>query len=107
MQNAAFRRAVAFATDRKTYNAQTVGDELALTSLINSYTPGTFVYLEEDVTIDINGTATTFAAGTYYGANDLVAGLYELAAGYNVYEYVMVLDGVTYYNFEFDYPVMT
>ena len=68
MQNAAFRRAVAFATDRKTYNAQTVGDELALTSLINSYTPGTFLTLPEEVTIDINGTATTFAAGTYYGA---------------------------------------
>ncbi len=68
MQNVNFRRAVAFATDRATYNAQTVGDELALTSMINSYTPGTFVYLEEDVTIDINGTETTFEAGTYYGA---------------------------------------
>ena len=68
MQNAAFRRAVAFATDRKTYNAQTVGDELALTSLINSYTPGTFLTLPEEVTIDINGTPTAFAAGTYYGA---------------------------------------
>ena len=68
MQNENFRRAIAFATDRGTYNAQTVGDELKLTSMINSYTPGTFVYLEEDVTIDINGTATTFVAGTYYGA---------------------------------------
>ena len=68
MKNAHFRRAVAFATDRGTYNAQTVGEELKLTSMINSYTPGTFVYLEEDVTIDINGTATDFAAGTYYGA---------------------------------------
>ena len=68
MQNAHFRRAVAFATDRGTYNAQTVGEELKLTSMINSYTPGTFVYLAEDVTIDINGTPTDFAAGTYYGA---------------------------------------
>ena len=67
MMNANFRRALAFATDRGTYNAQTVGEELKLTSMINSYTPGTFVYLEEDVTVDINGTATTFAAGTYYG----------------------------------------
>ncbi len=67
MQNANFRRALAFATDRKTYNAQTTGDELALTSLINSYTPGTFVTLEEDVTIDINGTPTEFKAGTRYG----------------------------------------
>ena len=67
MQNANFRRAIAFATDRATYNAQTVGEELKLTSMINSYTPGTFVYLEEDVTIAINGTDTTFEAGTYYG----------------------------------------
>ena len=68
MQNENFRRAVAFATDRGTYNAQTVGEDLKLTSMINSYTPGTFVTLEEDVEIDINGTATKFAAGTYYGA---------------------------------------
>lgn len=67
MKNASFRRALAFATDRGTYNAQTVGEELKYTSMINSYTPGTFVYLEEDVTVDINGTATTFEAGTYYG----------------------------------------
>ena len=67
MKNANFRRAIAFATDRATYNAQTVGEELKLTSMINSYTPGTFVYLEEDVTIAINGTDTTFEAGTYYG----------------------------------------
>ena len=42
---------------------------------------------------------------SYYGANDLVAGLYELAMSYGAYEYVMVLDGTTYYNFDFDYPV--
>ena len=68
MLNQHFRLALAQATDRGTYNAQTVGEELKYTSMINSYVPGTFVYLEEDVTIDINGTATTFAAGTYYGA---------------------------------------
>lgn len=68
MLNQHFRLALAHATDRGTYNAQTVGEELKLTSMINSYVPGTFVYLEEDVTVDINGTATTFAAGTYYGA---------------------------------------
>ena len=68
MLNQHFRLAVQQATDRGTYNAQTVGEDLKLTSVINSYTPGTFVYLEEDVTVDINGTATTFAAGTYYGA---------------------------------------
>ena len=68
LRNVHFRRAVSFATDRGTYNAQTVGEDLKYTSMINSYTPGVFVTLEEDVTIDINGTATTFAAGTYYGA---------------------------------------
>lgn len=30
-------------------------------------TPGTYVSLEEDATIDINGVATTFPAGTWYG----------------------------------------
>ena len=67
MRNVHFRRALALATDRATYNAQTVGDELKYNSMINSYTPGTFVALEEDTTVDINGTATTFPAGTYYG----------------------------------------
>jgi len=67
LRNEHFRRALSFATDRATYNAQTVGEELKLTSLRNTYTPGTFVFLEESVTVDINGTATTFPAGTYYG----------------------------------------
>lgn len=68
MQNVHFRRALAFAMDRAAYNAQSVGDELKLLSVINSYTPGNFVYLEEDVTVAINGTDTTFKAGTAYGA---------------------------------------
>ncbi|MCD7858639.1 MAG: ABC transporter substrate-binding protein [Firmicutes bacterium] len=68
MQNQNFRLAVAMGWDRVSRNAQRVGDELAANGLINSYTPGNFVSLTEDVTIDINGTATTFAAGTYYGA---------------------------------------
>ena len=68
MKNVHFRRAVLQALDRGTYEAMTVGEELKYNAMINSYTPGTFVFLEEDVTIDINGTATTFAAGTYYGA---------------------------------------
>ena len=68
MKNVHFRRALSHATDRATYNAQTVGEDLKLTSMINSYTPGTFVTLEEDVTIQINGTDTTFTAGTKYGA---------------------------------------
>ena len=67
LRNVHFRRAVSFATDRATYNAQTVGEELKLTSMRNCYTPGTFVFLEEDVTVDINGKATTYPAGTFYG----------------------------------------
>ena len=40
-----------------------------LLSLVqNSFTPGSFVTLSKDVTIEINGTATVFAAGTAYGA---------------------------------------
>ena len=68
MLNVHFRRALAMSIDRATYNAQSVGEDLKLNSLINTYTPGTFVNLPEDVTVDINGTATTFAAGTFYGA---------------------------------------
>ena len=68
LQNVHFRRAVMQALDRATYNAMTVGEELKLNSLVNTYTPGTFVSLEEAVTVDINGTATEFPAGTYYGA---------------------------------------
>jgi len=67
MLNQNFRLALATATDRANRNAQTVGEELKLTSLRNSYTPGTFVSLAEEVTVDINGTATTYPAGTYYG----------------------------------------
>ena len=65
--NVNFRRALAFAINRGAYNAQSVGEELQYASIINSYTPGTFVFLKEDVTVDINGTATEFKAGDYYG----------------------------------------
>jgi len=68
MRNASFRRALSFGLDRAAYNAQVVGEELKLTSLRNCYTPGNFVFVTEDTTVDINGTATTFPAGTYYGA---------------------------------------
>lgn len=67
LQNQHFRLALTMSLDRGAYNATTVGDELKLNSLVNSYTPGTFVTLPEDVTIDINGTATEFKAGTNYG----------------------------------------
>ena len=65
--NTDFRLAVTFATDRAARYAQRVGEDLKYTGLRNSYTPATMVSLEEEVTIDINGTATTFPAGTYYG----------------------------------------
>ena len=67
LQNVHFRRAISFAVDRASNNAQKVGEDLKETSLRNGYTPGNFVSLEEDVTIDINGEETTFPAGTYYG----------------------------------------
>ena len=67
MLNQHFRLALAMSVDRGAYNAQSVGEELKLTSLTNSYTPGTFVFLAEDVTVEINGTETTFTAGTQYG----------------------------------------
>ena len=68
LNNLNFRLALCMAVDHAANNAQAVGEELKLVSLRNSYTPGNFCYLEEDVTVDVNGTATTFAAGTAYGA---------------------------------------
>lgn len=67
MNNQNFRLALHFAFDRTGYLAQRVGDELKTVALRNSYVPGNFVSLEKDVTVDINGTATSFPAGTYYG----------------------------------------
>ncbi len=67
VKNVHFRRAFAHAFDRAAYNAMAVGEDLKLLSLRNTYTPWNLVSLEEDVTIDINGTATTFEAGTWYG----------------------------------------
>ncbi len=67
LRNVHFRRALSFAIDRANRNAQAVGEEVKLPSLRNSYIPGTFVQLSKDVTIAINGTDTTFPAGTYYG----------------------------------------
>ena len=67
MTNADFRLALAMAVDRGAYNAQVVGEDLKLTSLRNSYTPGNFVALPEEVTVSINGTEKTYPAGTFYG----------------------------------------
>lgn len=67
MQNQHFRLALAYATDRITYNAQVNGEEVKTLSVRNSYTPGNFVTLDADVTVSINGTDTTFEKGTNYG----------------------------------------
>ncbi len=67
MQNLNFRMALVTSLDRGAYNATIVGDDLKLTSLVNSYTPGNFVKLDAEVTVKINGTDKTYAAGTYYG----------------------------------------
>ena len=67
LQNVHFRRAISFSADRGAYNAQQVGEDLKYTSLRNTFTPGYFVSLSKDTTIQINGTDTTFPAGTYYG----------------------------------------
>ncbi|MDE5696629.1 MAG: peptide ABC transporter substrate-binding protein [Lachnospiraceae bacterium] len=65
--NANFRLAVSFSIDKAARQAQRVGEELKYGRLRNAYLPGNFVTLENETTIDINGTATTFPAGTNYG----------------------------------------
>ncbi len=73
MNNVHFRRALTFGVDRGAMNAPVVGEELKLASVINSYVPGNFVQLTEDVTMvmgqdaDGNDVEQTFAAGTYFG----------------------------------------
>ena len=67
MLNQHFRLAVLMGIDRATYNAQSVGEDLKFNSLVNSYTPGTYVKLDEEVTIKINGEDKTYPAGTQYG----------------------------------------
>lgn len=67
MLNNNFRMALVTAVDRATYNEQSVGTELKYAALINSYTPGDFVNLPSETTVEINGVETTFAAGTMYG----------------------------------------
>ncbi len=67
MLNQNFRLALATSIDRGTYNAQSVGEELKLNSLVNSYTPGNYVNLPSEVTITIGDAEKTYAAGTMYG----------------------------------------
>lgn len=67
MRNVHFRRAISYALDRGAYNAQKVGEDLKYVSVRNSFTPGTLVTLQEDVTVAVGGVPVTFPAGTHYG----------------------------------------
>lgn len=67
LNNQNFRLALTFALDRGAYNACQYGEELKYVNLLNTIVPGNFVYLEEEVTIDIDGTSKTFPAATSYG----------------------------------------
>lgn len=67
-QNTNFRMALARAIDKKVYMAQVKGEDASEYCLGNMYTPGSYVQLSKAVTVKINGTDTTFAKGTYYGA---------------------------------------
>ncbi len=67
MFNPHFRMALAMGLDAGSYNAQLVGEDLKMTSIRNSFTPGNFVTLPEEATVSINGTEKTYPAETYYG----------------------------------------
>ncbi len=67
MLNQNFRLALAMSIDRGDYNAQSVGEDLKYNSLINSYVPGTYSNLPNEITIEIGGVEKTYAAGTFYG----------------------------------------
>ena len=67
MKNQNFRLALVMSIDRVSYNAQSVGNELAANSLINSYVPGTYCVLPTETTVKIGGADKTYAAGTMYG----------------------------------------
>ncbi len=65
--NKNFRMALALSRDRGTILALNVGEDLKYAALTNSYVPGSFIVAANEFTVDINGTSTTFPAGTYYG----------------------------------------
>lgn len=67
LNNQNFRLAMAMAFDRGAYNAVSAGEDLKYAALKNSYVTATFQKTEGEVTVDINGTATTFPADTYFG----------------------------------------
>lgn len=63
LNNKNFRKALAFAFDKGTYNGVTRGEDLKYTNLRNMYTHPEFVSLEEDVKVD----GKEWVAGTMYG----------------------------------------
>ncbi len=65
--NVHFRRAVFMSLDRATYIAQTRGEDVKYNAMRNTYTPGQFVLLPNEATIEINGESKTYPAGTAYG----------------------------------------
>lgn len=67
MNDVNFRRALITSLDRETYMAQVVGADLALTSISNMYTPGSFVTLPEAVELTVGTEKKTYPAGTKYG----------------------------------------
>lgn len=67
MMNQNFRLALALANDRGTVNALSRGEDLRYARLTNSYVPGDFISVSEEITVDINGTAKTYPVGTFYG----------------------------------------
>lgn len=67
MQNVHFRRALSYALDRSAYNAQAAGEELKAATLRNTFTPGSFVALTEEVTLKIGEEEKVYGAGTQYG----------------------------------------
>lgn len=67
LNNQNFRLGLAMAFDRGAFNSTQVGEELKYASLKNSYTTGNFQKTAGEVTVDINGEAVTFPAGTYFG----------------------------------------
>ncbi len=64
LNNKNFRKALMYAFDKKTVNAVSRGEDLALQNVRNMYTHPEFVQLDAAVT-DKNGK--TFPAGTFYG----------------------------------------
>ena len=63
-----FRLALLHAFNREEYLKQFYdSDTIALATLINSYTPGTFVTLPNEVALTIGDETVTYPTGTYYG----------------------------------------